>query len=67
MPRITKNMFLEGAITADYAEVEMLTKRVAEILIQGKHVVVKKDGYKFEMSIKGRMGIESTGRHLIKG
>lgn len=67
MPGITKDMFLEGAITADYIKVERLTKSVAEILTQGKHVIVERDGYKLEMSIEGRVGIESTGRYLIKG
>lgn len=67
MPGITKDMFLEGAITADYTEVENLTKRVAEILTQGERVVIKKGRYDLEMSIKGRKGIESTGRYLEKG
>jgi leucyl aminopeptidase (aminopeptidase T) len=67
MPGITKDMFLKGAITADYAEVERLTKKVAEILTNGKHVLIEKDGHKLEMSIEGRMGIESTGRYLEKG
>jgi len=67
MPGITKDMFLKGAITADYAEVERLAKKVAEILTNGKHVLIEKDGHKLEMSIEGRMGIESTGRYLEKG
>ncbi|MCR4429527.1 MAG: aminopeptidase [Tepidanaerobacteraceae bacterium] len=67
MPGITKEMFLRGAITADYSEVEKLTKEIAEILTLGSSVVIKKDGYKLEMSIEGRKGIESTGRYLEKG
>jgi len=67
MPGITKDMFLKGAMTADYAEIERLTKKVAEILTNGKHVIIEKDGYKLEMSIEGRMGIASTGRYLEKG
>jgi len=67
MPGITKDMFVEGAITADYVEVERLTRSVAQILTQGKHVVIEKDKYTLEMSIDGRSGIESTGRYLEKG
>lgn len=67
MPGITKDMFLKGAITADYGEVERLTKKIAEILTNGKHVLMEKDGHKLEMSIEGRVGIESTGRYLEKG
>lgn len=67
MPGITKDMFLEGAITADYVEVEKLTKKIAEILSKGKRVVIEKDGYKLEMDIEGRRGIESTGRYVQKG
>jgi leucyl aminopeptidase (aminopeptidase T) len=67
MPGITKDMFLKEAITADYIKVERLTKKLAEFLIQGKHVIVERDGHKLEMSIEGRVGIESTGRYLIKG
>ncbi|AYO29742.1 aminopeptidase [Biomaibacter acetigenes] len=67
MPGITKEMFLRGAITADYSEVEKLTKKIAEILTLGSSVVIEKDGYRLEMSIEGRKGIESTGRYLEKG
>lgn len=67
MPGITKDMFLEGAITADYVEVERLTKRIASILTNGKHILIEKDGHRLEMSIDERLGIESTGRYLTKG
>lgn len=67
MPGITKEMFLKGAITADYTQVEKLTKKVAEILTRGSKVVIEKDEYKLEMNIEGRRGIESTGRYLEKG
>ncbi|WP_422447378.1 aminopeptidase [Thermoanaerobacterium sp. DL9XJH110] len=67
MPGITKDMFLRGAVTADYTKVEKLTKKIAEILTQGSKVVIEKDEYKLEMNIEGRKGIESTGRYLEKG
>jgi len=67
MPGITKDMFLRGAITADYTQVEELTKKVAEILTEGSTVIIEKDDYRLEMGIQGRKGIESTGRYLEKG
>jgi len=67
MPGITKEMFINGAITADYTQVEKLTKKVAKILTQGRKVIVEKDGHRLEMNIEGRKGIESTGRYIEKG
>ncbi|HHW02235.1 MAG TPA: aminopeptidase [Thermoanaerobacterales bacterium] len=67
MPGITEDMFLKGAITADYNQVEKLTKKVAEILTLGSIVAIEKGGYRLEMSIEGRKGIESTGMYLEKG
>jgi leucyl aminopeptidase (aminopeptidase T) len=67
MPGITEDMFLEGAITADYKEVEMLTKKIAEILTQGKEILIEKNDFTLKMSIEGRSGIASTGRLLEKG
>jgi len=67
MPGITEDMFLEGAITADYKDVEILTKKIAEILTQGHEVLVEKSGYSLKMSIEGRSGIASTGRLIEKG
>jgi aminopeptidase len=40
MPGITEDMFREGAITADYAEVERLTKRVAAALDSAREALV---------------------------
>jgi len=67
MPGITEDMFLKGAITADYKEVESLTKKVAGILTKGSKVTVEKEGYRLDIVIDGRNGIESTGRYLEKG
>ncbi|MDN5300804.1 MAG: hypothetical protein PWQ60_318 [Thermoanaerobacteraceae bacterium] len=67
MPGITMEMFLKGAVTADYSQVEKLTRKVAEILTRGSRVVIEKDAFRLEMSIEGRKGIESTGRYLEKG
>lgn len=67
MPGITKDMLLKGAITADFTNVEKMTKKVAEILTHGSEATIEKDGCRLKMSIEGRNGIESTGRYLERG
>jgi leucyl aminopeptidase (aminopeptidase T) len=67
MPGITEDMFMEGAINADYKEVEKLTKKISKILTQGSEISIEKNGYNLKMSIEGRKGIESTGRLIEKG
>ncbi|MDD3840029.1 MAG: aminopeptidase [Clostridia bacterium] len=67
MPGITEDMFLKGAITADYKQVEYITDRVAELLDEGKNVLIEKDGFKLKMCIDGRKAFKSTGRYLRRG
>lgn len=67
MPGITEDMFLEGAIAADYSKVKELTEQVTEKLSDGDHVRIEKDGYSLSFSIMGRDGIPSTGMYLNKG
>lgn len=67
MPGITEDMFLEGAIAADYTKVSVLTKRVADLLTKGKKVRIEKDGYNLAFSIADRNGIPSTGMYLNPG
>lgn len=67
MPGITREMFQKGAITADYLEVENLTKEVADILTKSNRATIEKEGYKLEIDIEGRTGIESPGRYTKKG
>ncbi|RYM04980.1 aminopeptidase [Sporolactobacillus sp. THM7-7] len=67
MPGITRDMFLEGAITADYQEVEELTKRVTNLLSRGESVTIEKEGYRFSFSIDGRKGVPSTGVYIHPG
>jgi leucyl aminopeptidase (aminopeptidase T) len=67
MPGITEDMFLEGAISADYAKVKVLTEHVTEILTAGKTVRIDKDGYSLTFSIADRNGIPSTGMYLNPG
>ena len=67
MPGITEDMFLEGAISADYSEVKIITDRVTDILREGKLVRIEKDGYTLSFSISGRDGIPSTGMYVNAG
>lgn len=67
MPGITEDMFLEGAISADYSEVKIITERVTDLLTEGETVRIEKDGYTLSFSISGRNGIPSTGMYLHAG
>lgn len=67
MPGITEDMFLEGAISADYTQVKFLTDVVTDILTEGKEVRIEKEGYTLTFSIDGRDGIPSTGMYLNAG
>ncbi|MCY9696608.1 aminopeptidase [Paenibacillus alginolyticus] len=67
MPGITEDMFLEGAIAADYTKVSVITKRVADLLTKGKKARIEKDGYNLAFSIADRNGIPSTGMYLNPG
>lgn len=67
MPGITEDMFLEGAIAADYTQVKQLTEEVAEVLTKGKKVRIEKDGHTLEFSIAERDGVPSTGVYVNPG
>jgi leucyl aminopeptidase (aminopeptidase T) len=67
MPGITEDMFLEGAISADYTQVKFLTDVITDILTEGKEVRIEKGGYTLTFSIDGRDGIPSTGMYLNAG
>ncbi|PAF18751.1 aminopeptidase [Terribacillus saccharophilus] len=67
MPGITYDMFLEGAISADYNTVEKMTFEVTEKLSQSKQVTIRKDREELSFSIKGRSGVPSTGIYREKG
>jgi leucyl aminopeptidase (aminopeptidase T) len=67
MPGITLDMLENGAITADYNEVEELTEKYAQKLDLGEEVKILKDQYELTFSIKGRKGIRSTGVFKEKG
>ncbi|MFE5319007.1 aminopeptidase [Paenibacillus sp. NPDC056579] len=67
MPGITEDMFLEGAISADYVQVKALTEKVTDILTDGQKVRIEKDGRSLSFSIAGRNGVPSTGMYLNPG
>lgn len=67
MPGITEDMFLEGAITADYSEVKALTERVTGLLDRGRLVAIDKEGHRLTFSIDGRKGVPSTGVYVHPG
>ena len=67
MPGITEDMFLEGAIAADYVKVKELTESTTDLLTKGEFVRIEKDGYTLSFSIAKRNGIPSTGMYLNPG
>ncbi|MEJ8545565.1 aminopeptidase [Brevibacillus borstelensis] len=67
MPGITPDMFLEGAITADYGQVQGLTEQMTRVLTAGSVVRIEKDGHSLSFSIAGRDGISSTGVYRNPG
>jgi leucyl aminopeptidase (aminopeptidase T) len=67
MPGITEDMFREGAITADYAEVERLTKRVAAALDSAREALVVTGSHRLRMTLEGRNAVASTGVHREPG
>ncbi|MCS7462229.1 aminopeptidase [Paenibacillus doosanensis] len=67
MPGITEDMFLEGAISADYVQVKALTEKVTDMLTKGEKVRIEKDGRSLSFSIAGRNGVPSTGMYLNPG
>ncbi|WP_182502644.1 aminopeptidase [Peribacillus huizhouensis] len=67
MPGLTLDMLEEGAILADYSEVEQLTAEYCDILEEAEKVEIKKDNQTLSFSIKGRKAIPSTGVFRNKG
>lgn len=67
MPGITEEMFEEGAITADYVEVEKLTLKLTEMLTKAKTAKIVKEGHVLEMTLEGRNGVASTGIYKNPG
>ncbi|KRN29806.1 aminopeptidase [Liquorilactobacillus mali] len=67
MPGITSEMFANGAITADYDEVEKLTDNLIEKLNDTKNVRIVKNGQQFTFSVENRVGIRSVGVYKNSG
>jgi leucyl aminopeptidase (aminopeptidase T) len=67
MPGITEDMFREGAITADYSEVERLTNSVAQLLDSGHEIRIVTGGHELRMGIQDRNAIASTGVYREPG
>lgn len=67
MPGITEQMFTQGAITADFREVEKLTSIMTEKLSEAKTAKIEKDGCVMTFSLDGRNGISSPGVYKNPG
>ncbi|MED1919047.1 aminopeptidase [Bacillus thuringiensis] len=67
MPAITEDMFLAGAISADYTQVKALTERVTEMLTRASTVRIEKAGKSLTFSIADRNGVPSTGMYVNPG
>lgn len=67
MPGITEEMFSQGAMTADYSNVEKLTAVVTEMLSKASVARIEKDGHTLTISIKGRDGVPSPGVYREPG
>ena len=67
MPGITQEMFQEGAITADYDQVEKLTGTLTEMLTKASTARICKDGHTLILDLQGRKGIPLPRRLPGKG
>ncbi|MDO4601701.1 MAG: aminopeptidase [Eubacteriales bacterium] len=67
MPGITEEMFLHGAMTADYDKVEKLTASITELLTKAKTARIEKEGYNLTISLEGRKGVPSPGVYREPG
>lgn len=67
MPGITRDMFTQGAITADFKKVEERTLELTKMLTEADEAVIEKDGLVMKLSLAGRKGVPSTGVYKEKG
>lgn len=62
MPGITEDMFLHGAMSADYSKVEAETIEMAGKLTEAKTVTIRTGkNYELVIPVQGRDGVPSTG------
>lgn len=67
MPGINEDMFLNGAMSADYTRVEKETLEMAEKLSSHKRVTIRTgNDHKLEIPLGDREGIQSTGVFRVK-
>lgn len=67
MPGITEEMFTQGAITADFKQVEGRTLVLTEMLSQAKEASIEKNGLVMKLNLQGRKGVASTGVYRKPG
>ncbi|HHV07762.1 MAG TPA: aminopeptidase [Firmicutes bacterium] len=67
MPGITMEMFVGGALAANYDEIARCTLKLADLLTNAKEAVLIKDGSRLTMSLSGRHAVASTGIYREKG
>ncbi len=67
MPGVTEDMFIKGAMTANYDEVEILTHKITQLLTHAKQATILKDNMKLEINLQGRNGVPSSGVFREKG
>ena len=67
MPGITEDIFREGAINADYGDVERLTKQMAAALDSAREALVVTGSHRLRMSVEGRNAVASTGVYREPG
>ena len=67
MPGITREMFSQGAMTADYSKVEELTAKVTEMLTKASKARIEKEGNVLTINLDGRNGVPSPGVYKEAG
>ena len=67
MPGITKEMFTQGAITADFNQVETRTLELTEMLTRAKKATIYKEECRLDFDLHGRSGVPSTGIYKLPG
>jgi|YelNatPaOPRAMG01_1025707.scaffolds.fasta_scaffold15467_7 leucyl aminopeptidase (aminopeptidase T) len=68
MPNISKHTLLEGAMTADYSEVQRITSKLFELVKNSKEVVVTaKNGTNIRFSCENRVWHKDDGNLSKKG
>ncbi|MCJ1908306.1 aminopeptidase [Planococcus ruber] len=68
MPGITEDMFLNGAMSADYSKVEKETIEMTEKLTKARSLSIQTgNGLRLKIEMDGRDGVPSTGVFKEKG